>query len=117
VADFITAAMLRLRRKQDGMAHNRTSPGRNSQAVSRNRCRKRTVSSDRTQTAKQASADFVFFEVCGSLSGRTTEFQQIETLRYLALRQQLHRQEEEALSEERTPQSRHGVSVPNSFSS
>lgn len=29
-----------------------------------------------------------------------------------ALRQQLHRQEEEALSEERTPQPRHGVSVP-----
>jgi hypothetical protein len=53
-----------MRQKQDGIPHNRTSPGRNTQAVSRNLCRKRTVSSDRAKTAKQGSADFVFFEVC-----------------------------------------------------
>jgi hypothetical protein len=41
------------------------------------------LSSDRVKTPKQGSADFVFFEVCGFLSGRTAEFQQIETLRYL----------------------------------
>jgi hypothetical protein len=32
----------------------------------------------------KGSADFAFFEVCGFLAGRTAEFQQIETLRYLA---------------------------------
>ncbi len=37
--------------------------------------------------AKTGSADFVFFEVCGFLWGRTaSEFQQIETLRYLTTR-------------------------------
>jgi hypothetical protein len=68
---------------RDGIA---SESGTNTQAVSRNRCRKRTAWSDRAKTAKQGkqgSADFVFFEVCGFLSGRTAEFQQIETLRYL----------------------------------
>jgi hypothetical protein len=78
MADFITAAMLRLRRKQDGMPHNRTSPGRNTGAVSRNPCREGTVSSDRAKAAKQDSVDFVFCEVCAFLSGRTAELQQID---------------------------------------
>jgi hypothetical protein len=50
------------------MSHNRTSPGKNTGAVSKNRWRECTVSSDR---AKTASTDFVFLEVCEFLSGRT----------------------------------------------
>jgi hypothetical protein len=83
LTDFQNAQTMR--RKQDGIPHNRTSPGRNTGAVSGNRCRERTLSSDRAKTARSLVR---------------------------APRQQVHRREEEALREERMPQPRHGVSVP-----
>jgi hypothetical protein len=75
-----------MRRKQDGMPHSRTSPGRNTGAVGKNRCRERTVSSDPAKTAKQGSADFVSLESAAFSQNEPQSFREIETLRYLAQR-------------------------------